>query len=221
MKITSLEILTSDLDAARDFYHGLLQLKILSVTESHISFQLQGSILEFVLNKSSAAIYHIAFNIPCNQIREAHEWLKNKVEIIPVDNKNIIADFSNWNAEAVYFYDHQNNIIEFIARRDLNNGSANEFTQASILAISEVGIVTENVTAEIRELKEIYSIDFFEKQPPMKNFAALGDDEGLFIVVSNNRPWYPTTIVSSIHWMKVNFIQGDHSFTLELPSQNV
>ena len=46
--------------------------------------------------------------------------------------------------------------------------------------------------------------------------GAAGDDEGLFILVSKQRPWFPTRILSSMQWLKVEFIQNGRSFTMEV-----
>ena len=216
MRITSLEIHTNDINEVKNFYHHHLQFKIAGESGEHITFRLQQGTLTFRLKKASQPVYHIAFNIPNNQVESAALWLRDKTEIIPIDEKNIIADFKNWNAKAIYFFDQQKNIIEFIARRDLDNRSEIEFTSASILSISEVGIVTENVAAAIKDINEKFGIGLFEKQPAHESFAAAGDDEGLFILVSKQRPWFPTGILSSMQWLKIDFIQNGRSYTMEV-----
>ena len=57
--------------------------------------------------------------------------------------RHTIAQFENWNANAVYFYDNNGNILEFIARHDLQNNQFTPFNSESILNISEIGIVSE------------------------------------------------------------------------------
>ena len=43
----------------------------------------------------------------------------------------------------------------------------------------------------------------------------MGDDEGLMIVVSEHRNWYPTQIASSRHWFRLVFEEGGKEFELE------
>ena len=57
-------------------------------------------------NNPEKPFYHFAFNIPSNKIDEAFQWLKDKVEILWIDEyKNYIAEFTAWNARSVYFMD--------------------------------------------------------------------------------------------------------------------
>ena len=77
------------------------------------------------LNATSAAValtgtLPLAVNLPGF---EAFAWANKKVELIPITPTSNIADFKNWNAKAFYFYDNNQNIVEFIARFDLDNNS--------------------------------------------------------------------------------------------------
>ena len=56
-----------------------------------------------------------------------------------------------------------------------------------------------------------YGLEYFYRQPPLEDFAAVGDDNGLFIVVPENRNWYPTNLHSSKSRMKVVFTSGIES----------
>ena len=88
--------------------------------------------------------YHFAFNIPANQPEEAIIWAYNRIELIRNPETHLITNFDNWRAQAVYFYDNNGNLVEFIGRTDLNNNSDAEFSSKSILNISEIGIVTDH-----------------------------------------------------------------------------
>ena len=209
MKIKELHLGASDLHEIKGFYHGELGLPIESSSTQEIVFRLPDSLLCFYLNKTDEAPqYHIAFNIPSNQVREASHWLANKVEMIPLDVDHYIADFQTWNAEAVYFFDESGNILEFIGRRDLENASQQPFGTSSSLSVSEIGLVTDDVNATCKKLMEEYGLTYFFKQPPQPDFAAIGDDEGLFIVVPSHRNWYPTHIPASRHSFSLTFGQN-------------
>ncbi|MFL5808344.1 MAG: hypothetical protein ACJ749_02420, partial [Flavisolibacter sp.] len=126
-------------------------------------------------------------------------------------------DFKNWNAEAVHFFDNNRNILELIARRDLDNASQRPFGPGSFLGISEAGIVTDNVKATSSALMKGFGLEYFSRQPALQHFAAIGDDEGLFIVVSKNRNWFPTQITSCIHPIKINFVINHQEKFFEWP----
>ena len=73
--------------------------------------------------------YHFAFNIPSNKFEEAFEWMKQKVELLWLeDYKSYIADFVNWHAKSFYFLDPAGNILELIARFDLNDTVEEKFS---------------------------------------------------------------------------------------------
>ena len=58
--------------------------------------------------------YHYAINIPANKIEEAKDWLSNRVRLLWMeDYKDDIADFVNWHAKSIYFYDPAGNIVVF------------------------------------------------------------------------------------------------------------
>jgi catechol-2,3-dioxygenase len=214
MFIEELHIATKDLAGAKKFYQGALGLNMLEESSLHMHFGLETSLLGFHAVENTAPQYHIAFNIPCNQVREALAWLSARTEIIPVEG-GTIADFKNWNAQAVYFFDHDRNIIEFIARDDLRNNAAEPFGSRSILSVSEMGIVTDHVAQTCESLIKEYGLDYFSRQKPSKDFAALGDDHGLFIVAASARNWYPTDIPAARHWFRLKFEQMQRELILE------
>ncbi len=105
MLIKEIKLLAHNKAATKYFYHQVLELPIAYADETIISFQAGTSILTFQEVKGKKAVYHFAFNIPCNKIKEALYWIKPKVEIIHADTENKIVDFKNWNAKAFYFLD--------------------------------------------------------------------------------------------------------------------
>ncbi|SDX16443.1 hypothetical protein SAMN05444411_103244 [Lutibacter oricola] len=189
MKIKELIIYTSKLNLQIDFYTTVLELPITISTPESTSFKIGESILTLKYRKNTTP-YHFALNIPSNKEKEALYWLKERVDILGFDTKEII-DFSSWNAKAIYFYDLDNNIVEFIARKNLNINSEEKFTAKSILNISEVGIASTNIESTFNKVNlidniEVYSGDFIK-------FCALGNENGLFILSNNKlRKWFPT-----------------------------
>jgi catechol 2,3-dioxygenase-like lactoylglutathione lyase family enzyme len=206
MKIGELILDTGNLTEQISFYQDTLNFKLIKRTESYASFQIGESILTFV-SKDKALPYHFAFNIPSNNEKEALQWLKNRVEIIPYKNDEII-DFVNWEAKAIYFYDRDHNIVEFIARRVVNNENLSEFNSKSVLNISEIGIGTYNIKQIYQELNNMKPISIFDGS--FEKFCALGNNEGLFIVVDLlKKDWFPAGDKIHISDFTVN---GDYSF---------
>lgn len=216
MLIKKLQLLTDDLKGTAKFYHETLGLAILHGSGEEVSLSAGETTLSFHRSHGQNPQYHFAFNIPCNQTEEALAWMKGKVRVLDIEPGEPIADFKNWKATAFYFLDNNENILEFIARNDLENAAPAPFGSSSILSVSEMGIVSDDVPQACNALREKYGINFFAKQPSLPRFAALGDDSGLLIVVPDNRDWYPTHMPSTKHWVKVDMVIDGREEVLEL-----
>ena len=184
--------------------------------DSHFIIQTRDTKLIFdeANNVQTDPFYHLAFNIPSNKIREAYEWLKERTDLLWIeDYKSHIADFKNWNAKSVYFLDPAGNIAEFIARADLNDVVDEPFLSKHIRSVSEIGLVfpEESFKQSIEKIMKDHQLAYFAKQPPLESFCAIGDDEGLFIIVPENRSWYPCKDKpAGIFPMQISFaIQND------------
>ena len=211
---------TKNIDALYFFYKNKLQLKVVKSSSKTISIDVGKTTLIFEqTNDAEKPFYHFAFNIPCNKIEEGLQWLKNKVELLWVeDYKNYIAEFTHWNARSVYFLDAAGNIVELIARFDLYDEVDETFSAKHIRNVSEIGVVfnTEQFDVSVNKLMRQYQLEYFSKQQPLKHFRAIGDDEGLFIVVPKHRNWYPANIESGIFSLSVVFENNRREYRLEL-----
>jgi len=195
MKIHTVKLETSALSQVADFYRSTLGLEVITADPGKAHVQIGSSWLIFSENPAMTGIYHFAFNIPCNQIRESMAWLERAdIWLIANEKGENQIDFSSWNAEAAYFFDPAGNIVELIARRDLQNEGDHSFGPESLLGISEIGIVTDDVLAWNARAEAEFGILPFDKQKPSPDFSALGTDMGLFIVVPEGRNWFLTNI---------------------------
>lgn len=152
--------------------------------------------------------YHFAFNIPNNKIEEAIIWASSRFKLIHNDESGIIANFETWNAKAIYFYDNNNNILEFIARFDLKNSTEKDFDVSSILSISELGIVVDEPLKFANNLVETYQLDYFDKSNKSESFVGLGNDNGLIIIVKKNREWFPTDQKAEKHTARIRILSN-------------
>lgn len=210
MQLKRLILQTSALKELTDFYIALMELPVRS-GDDEIIIQIGSSELIWQQAKTADPFYHFAINIPGNKIDEAKKWLKQRVELIWIDQyKSDVADFVNWHAKSVYFLDPAGNILELIARFDLDNNTSDLFSSKQFLSISEIGLVFPERELDNRaeKLLKQYDLSYFGKQPPLPQFRAVGDDEGLFIIVPETRNWFPTSTPSEIFPMTVQFLSG-------------
>jgi hypothetical protein len=219
MIIKKLVLQTAYLETLKEFYSSLLQLTVRAINEKEIVINVGSSDLTFMETSKGQPFYHFAINIPSNRIGEAKDWFTNKVKLLWIeDYKSDIADFVNWHAKSIYFYDPAGNILELIARFDLNNNSNDTFSSKQLLAINEVGLVLNQNEFEARtsELLKNYGLSYFSKQPPLSQFRAIGDDEGLFVIVPEYRNWFPTDKPAGIFPMNVEFESAGKEYRLEI-----
>ena len=223
MNILEIEIQTDQLLETEKFYIELLGFQLVSKNDDSITFKTGHSKLTFIKSENVNPKYHFAFNIPNNKLEEAILWAKSRLSLIENDENGIIANFESWNANAIYFYDNNNNIVEFIARHDLNNATEKPFDTSIIESISEIGIVTEKPIELAENLIESSGLYYFDKSTKNEQFAALGNDNGLFIIVETNRKWYPTEHKAERHFCRVNIeIDGNiKEFLLNEKNQKI
>lgn len=206
MKIKELILFTNNLDRQIDFYTTILEFPIVNSTPESTSFKMGDSILTLQYRRNTVP-YHFAINIPSFKEVEALYWLKERVDILQFDEKEII-DFSNWNAKAIYFYDLDKNIVEFIARKNLDYKSDFKFSTKSVLNISEIGLVSNQIHKTFHKLNELGFIEVYSGD--FDRFCAVGDDNGLFILVNNKlKKWFPTGDLIQQSDFK---IRGDFNF---------
>lgn len=178
-------------DMAR-FYREALRLE---VKETRELLRIVGgeTVIEFsaVAPRESGATnpyYHFAFNIPHNQLDSAKAWLEPRCPLVKLGNGEVIANFQNWDAHAFYFLDPAGNILEFIARHTLKNDREGGFNEKNILCASEIGVVSPEVVAAADKLCDGAGLTRYRSGSP--EFTAVGDEQGLFIVVKTGRRWF-------------------------------
>jgi catechol-2,3-dioxygenase len=187
MRIHTLKLSTQDLSTQRHFYANVLRLPV-TLTHDTLTVQAGATQLIFVQTQTPV-VYHFAFNIPENQLRNAKAWLNQRAPLA----KNAAGvdeyDFTDWNAHAVYFYDPAGNILELIARHTLPNATTVPFNQQQILNVSEIGFATDDVPVTVRIMQTQFGLSSYGAGSD--TFAAVGDEHGLFIVVKRGREWHP------------------------------
>lgn len=215
MQIAEVQLATMHLAAQKAFYRDVLELPLVAETLTAFTVQAGASALTFVETAAPLpSIYHVAFNIPENQLAAAKVWLTQRVPLLQNGDSDEWV-FPDWNAHTVYYLDADGNILEAIARHNLPTASTQPFTAQSFLSISEIGLATLDVRAFCQQLHTDLGVERWRGNET--NFAAVGDEEGLFIVAVNGRPWngneapahpLPTTVVLQGEESKVFVFDG-------------
>jgi hypothetical protein len=118
---------------------------------------------------------HFAVNVAPGRFEEAVAWARERFELVRDD-----VPFPDWRARAAYFFDPGGNLLELIARE---RAPGDEL----MLEVSEVGLPVADVGEAVAFLEAELGLPHFSGD--RKNFSAVGDDRGLFVVVPVGRHW--------------------------------
>jgi catechol 2,3-dioxygenase-like lactoylglutathione lyase family enzyme len=199
----SLELLTSaPLEKMRAFYQQTLGLRLLEAQPDRLTIGAGQTRLTFVQAGPDAGnpFYHFAFNIPENKIPAAHAWQQERTPLIPIPAgqrdaryPDDVVNYSHWNAHSIFFYDPGGNVVEYIARHDMDNGAPGPFGSEDILYASEIGLIVDDVAAVASTLKEVAGVEPY--RGGSDQFTALGDERGLLLVMRRGRilNFHPTS----------------------------
>lgn len=197
LHLKHLHLKSNKLDEQEIFYRDVLKLPVVR-TDTAVTITAGESRITFTKDSNiQDPFYHFAFTIPENKLDNAMEWLAPRCPILNIKSskRKTIHFGGNWNADACYFFDPSGNILEFIAHHNLNNGTRKKFSEKQILHISEIGLVTPDVPKFQDEIEEKLGLTPYSE--PSDTFSAIGDVNGVLIVVQKDRIWLPTTDVPS------------------------
>ncbi|MBN1965126.1 MAG: hypothetical protein JW910_10805 [Anaerolineae bacterium] len=206
MHILVLHLHAPDLAAQHEFYAGPLGLP---VTRDDVALNIQVGATRLVFEQAAAGTaprYHFAFNIPENQFAAAKAWVSARMPLLTDPEGADEFTFEPWNAHAFYFADAAGNILECIARHDLPNASTRPFTADSLLNVCEIGLPGQTVAAVADPLQDTFGVPQYSGD--RETFAALGDPNGLFILVPNGHGWLPGKRVCAASYPVAAWIAG-------------
>ncbi len=201
MQIRHLHLLARDLAAQRRFYADTLGFVVSADAGHAFTLQTGASQLTFIDERhagSPHAPYHFAFNIPIDLVDRAARWTAALTPLLPDRTGQLQFRNQTFASHQLYFKDPDGNIGEFIGRERLPLSGQADFTpRADVLAISEIGLAVPDVPTAVMG----YMIDLGPSRfgpNPGEAFAAVGDDDGMLIVVRDGRPWFPDTGIPAL-----------------------
>jgi len=198
MRFDRITLHTPQTESVKQFYAEVLRLPVVADDNGRITFAAGATALQFVRDDAiESTLYHVAFNIPENQIESCMEWAQKRFELaVNPGTGRTLVHFPNWNAHSIYFRDPAGNLLEFIARHTLPSASDRRFEMPrDLLCISELGVATADVARIDAELTQRLGLARYNPPADGKlpnDFRAMGDENGLFIVVRRNRRWFMT-----------------------------
>ncbi len=219
MDILQLKLFTSNLNAQRQFYSETLGLTLTSTSETHFSLSIGLTTLTFEENTNSTP-YHFAINIPSNKLNEALNWLKKRINVLSYEGVEIHR-FEDWNANAIYFYDADKNIVEFIGRHNLKDESADAFSPSLLRRVSEIGVAVDDLKVIYETIKQNLDLPIYDGS--LERFCAIGDENGLFICLNKTvkKTWFPTQDIPRASDFKISVRHSNKSCTFAFENATI
>lgn len=134
------------------------------------------------------AWFHFAFHVRGEAFERVVQQLESKVDLLPVDEEGSkIIEFESWKARAVYAHDPAGNIVEWITRPD-HEWRDIAAPMPDIPGLAEIGLPVPDIGIYRHKASLFLSI----WKSSGEEFTALGNEEGLVIMVPEGRGWLPT-----------------------------
>jgi len=189
MRIHEVAITAREPGSAAAFYRDVLEMPV-AEQPHRVTVTIGSSRLIIAQQHRFEGVHHVAFGISPHDFDLARTWLNGRVEPILVDDSEIIEGPEGWNSRSVYFFGPESIVLELTAR-EADAGFAGAHGAAPRpLSISEIGIGVPDVSAAVRELTHTLALPTFP--PQERDFAPIGDHDGLLILVDHERIWFPT-----------------------------
>ncbi|MBT1610214.1 MULTISPECIES: hypothetical protein [Curtobacterium] len=187
MDIRQVQLATRSLDDTARFYERLGCP--VEIVDAAVRVVVGSSLLVFRELPEMTGALHLAITIPTGTFDAAKAWIAGLTTVLGTDDQDEFEGPPNWNSRSVYFEGPDEQLLELIERRDLP-ADAGENTVVPLVSISEVGVPVPDVLGAVDALRRAGLEPY--ANPPGESFAAVGDVDGLVILVSPDRRWFPT-----------------------------
>lgn len=188
MEIKFLKIFSKNIEAQKEFYKNILEFSY-ELESNGFKIKTQENTLSFEKSEKEY-YYHFAFLIPTGSIYKAIDFLENKnIFLLPYKGEKIIQFDSG---RAIYFYDKDENIVEFIERPLVNYPKSNSFSIDQVIKLNEIGLPHINPIKMANTLINKFGINPINRNSFRENFCWVGDHNGVIIVTEEGRNWLPT-----------------------------
>lgn len=187
MDIRQVQLATRSLADTARFYERLgCSVEIVDATAR---IMVGSTLLVFRELPEMTGALHLAITIPTGAFDAAKAWIAGLTTVLGTDDQDEFEGPPNWNSRSVYFEGPDQQLLELIERRDLPV-DVGENTAVPLVSVSEVGVPVPDVLGAVEALRRAGLEPY--ANPPGESFAAVGDVDGLVILVSPDRRWFPT-----------------------------
>jgi D-alanyl-D-alanine carboxypeptidase len=197
------------LPALTEFYVDRLELRLTQPDDGGLALGVGETGLEY-RPADGAPFYHFALLVPGDRFEAALAWACDRIELLPDrETGDVVFDFTNWDAKAVYFHDPAGSIVELIAHAGVEErGASGAFAAAELLGLSEVGVVCDPPSAA-GELRRVLGLELWDGTVDGEaRLAFVGEKARTLILCRAGRPWLPTGRPAEAHPVEIVLAGG-------------
>ncbi|MGG1664049.1 VOC family protein [Brevibacillus sp. NRS-1366] len=207
MKITKVTLQTSKLEEMVYFYHHSLQMSLMERTTHSFAVSAGRTILAFEQTEEKP-FYHFALGVAEAAFDRYAARIKEVAPILTSKEGEEIMRSYMWKGRQLYFEDPEKNILEIL--------SFPSETGKEWLGVQEVGIPVPDIAQFASGLSPLET----EFSAESDSFCFYGDQEGVFVLVKEKRPWYPTDRAASINPISIELAHPS-GFVSDFAKQNL
>jgi hypothetical protein len=204
------------------FYGGLLEQGAERLEGGTVAVRVGETALE-LRAAAGSPFYHFAFLVPGDRFDAALAWARGHVELLPdAETGEEVFDFTNWDAEAVYFHDPAGSIVELIAHHGIGEtGATGTFSPHELLGLSEVGLVCDPPSLA-EELERELGLEVWDGTVEGEGrLAFVGEKARTLILCRAGRTWLPTGRPAEAHPVEVTLAGASNAAVLIADSGRV
>ncbi|WP_299252067.1 VOC family protein [uncultured Aquimarina sp.] len=217
MEIKSLKILSKNIEAQKVFYRNILGFSY-ELESTGFKVKTQENTLSFEKSEKEH-YYHFAFLIPTSSIEYAIDFLeKLNIKLLLYKGEKII-EFDN--GRAIYFYDKDENIVEFIERPLVNYPVSNSFSIDQVIKLNEIGLPDITPIKMANTLINKFGINPINKNMLSETFCWVGDHNGVIIVTKEGRNWLPTNKPGIVNDFTICYQENGIEYHISFVNNNI
>lgn len=207
MEIMSVDTVTRSTAETAAYYETVLGLPVRKEIGA-VEVTVGRSVIRFQEDPDAEGDQHYAFLVDGSRFEAARAFLESGPGLLGDGDRTEFDAQSAWNARSLYFPGPDRSVLEVIARRDLfpdlgaghvTGAKASSphapgtrpvpFGPADLLSVSEVGVAVPDVAGTADRLTDA---GIGRYPDGSETFSPAGHIDGMLILVSPGRTWFPT-----------------------------
>ena len=191
MRILEAALTVSHVSRCAHWFATTLELPV-TRRDERAEVTLGRSLLVLETGPPSTGRHHLAFSVRPEDFEAVLAFARSALDVIRAGDSDVVDGAEGWDSRSVYFRGPEGLVLEYIAR-EAHRGRhpAGDATGApAVLSLNEVGIGVADVPDAVDRLSRWPDLPAYP--PQTADFAPVGDPDGLLVLATPDRTWFPT-----------------------------